>query len=249
MEVKVLASGSKGNCVWIGNGEVSILIDAGLPKTKIEKIMLERDIDPSKIDGIFITHEHGDHVMGLSLADKYKIPVFASEGTLKAVDRIDSGKIMRVGNFHGFDALRLSYMIVSPFNVHHDAMEPFAFTVTTRDKKATVLMDTGQVDEAMLEAMRYSDYYVFECNHDIDMLQDGDYDARTKARVLSDIGHLSNDAAAEALAKLVTGKGEHIWLTHMSSNNNLPALAEGTVKRALWAKGLLPGKHYSLEVF
>ncbi|MFC5528430.1 MBL fold metallo-hydrolase [Cohnella yongneupensis] len=249
MIVKVLASGSKGNAVWISNGEVSILIDVGLPKSKIEKIMLERDIDPSKIDGIFISHEHQDHVMGISLADKYKIPVYASEGTLKEIGRLDTGNIMRAGGFHGFDALRSSYMLVSAFGVHHDAMEPFGYTITTKDKKATVLMDTGHVDEAMIQAMQYSDIYVFECNHDVDMLQDGDYDARTKSRILSDNGHLSNDAAAEALAKLVTGKGEHIWLTHMSANNNLPALAEGTVKRALRAKGLHPGKHYTLEVF
>lgn len=248
MIVKVLASGSKGNCVWIGNGEVSILIDIGLAKTKVEKVMLEHDIDPTKIDAIFLTHDHGDHVSGIGFADKYKIPVFASEGTLKDIKRLDTGKIMRAGSFHGFDALRMSFMLVAAFAVHHDALEPFGYTITTADKKATVLMDTGHVDEQMLAAMQYSDIYVFECNHDIDMLKDGSYDDFTKSRILSDNGHLSNDAAAEALAKLVTGKGEQIYLTHMSANNNLPALAEGTVKRALRAKGLQVGKHYSIEV-
>ncbi|WEK53290.1 MAG: MBL fold metallo-hydrolase [Candidatus Cohnella colombiensis] len=248
MIVKVLASSSKGNCVWIGNDEVSILIDVGLPKTKIEKIMLERDIDPTKIDAIFLTHDHIDHVKGIAIADKYKIPVYASEGTLKDIGRLDTGHVMKVGSIKGFDALRSTMMLVSPFAVHHDALEPFGYTIRTTDKKATVLMDTGHVDEQMIEAMADSDIYVFECNHDRDMLVDGDYDDFTKSRILSDNGHLSNDQASEALTKLVTGKGEHIYLTHMSANNNLPALAEGTVKRALRAKGLQAGKHYQIEV-
>jgi len=249
MIVKVLASGSKGNCVWIGNGEVSILIDAGLPKTKIEKIMLERDIDPSKIDAIFLTHEHGDHVMGISLADKYRIPVYASEGTLKQIDRLDSGHIIRASNSRILDALRPSFMLVSPFAVHHDALEPFGYTIQTKDKKATVLMDTGHVDAEMFRAMERSDIYVFECNHDVEMLRTGAYDDYLKSRILSDNGHMSNDAAAAALAELVRGEGEHIFLTHMSANNNTPDKAMTAVRLALRERGYKRGEHYTIEVF
>lgn len=248
MIVKVLASGSGGNSVYVSNGEVSVLVDAGLPKTKLEKAMLENDITPSILEAIFLTHEHGDHVAGIAFADKFKIPVYASEGTLKELGRLRSGRIIRMDGFVTFNALQHSFLSVSAFPVSHDAMEPYGYVIHDQECKVSVLMDTGTVTNGMLKAMFDSDVYVFECNHDLDMLESGDYHDGLKLRVKSDIGHLSNDAAAAALACLVRGKGERIYLTHMSSNNNLPALAEGTVKAALRKNGLQAGKHFFLEV-
>lgn len=247
MDIKILATGSDGNCVWISNGAISILIDCGLPKTKVEKILLAADIDPTKIEAIFVTHEHQDHARGLPFADKYKIPVYASEGTLKELGRLETGKILK--SFIILDAFSTSHLSIAPFPVHHDAMEPTGFVIRDQHEKVSVLMDTGKVDDAMLYAMSHSHQYVFECNHDEDMLVNGDYPDTTKARILSDIGHLSNHAAAAALAHLVQGRGERIYLTHMSSSNNMPALAQGAVKKALRQKGLQAGKHYHLEVF
>ncbi|NIK24233.1 phosphoribosyl 1,2-cyclic phosphodiesterase [Paenibacillus lupini] len=220
-----------------------------MPKTKVEKILLAAGIDPTKIHSIWITHEHQDHCRGLGFADKYKIPVYASEGTLKALERLDSGKVIKAGNSICFEAFSITnHMFVTAFNVSHDAMEPLGFAIQSGAGKVSVMMDTGYVTDEMLHAMANSDIYVFECNHDEDMVVNGDYPDVTKSRVLADTGHLSNEAAASALAKLVHGLGEKIYLTHMSSNNNMPALAQGTVKRALKAKGLLAGKHYELEV-
>ncbi|WP_028609753.1 MBL fold metallo-hydrolase [Paenibacillus harenae] len=246
MNVKVLASGSEGNCVWIGNDKTGILIDAGLPKTKIEKILLDNDIDPTKLDAVFITHEHKDHCQGLAFADKYKIPIYASEGTLKGLGRLDTGKIVKASGGNIFDALRMSFVMVEAFKVHHNAAEPLGYTVNGNGMKVSVMMDTGRVTDEMIHAMRWSDVYVFECNHDEDMVIDGPYHDSLKQRVLRD--HMSNNDAAEALAKLIRGQGERIFLTHMSSTNNMPALALGTVKRALKAKGFIAGQHYQLEV-
>lgn len=248
IEVKVLASGSTGNCVWLGNGEVSILVDVGLPKTKIEKIMMQNGIDPSKIDAIFITHEHGDHIKGIAFADKYKIPVYASAGTLKGLSDLDTAKLMKKDTLLGFNVFEESIVNVQAFPVSHDAYEPYGFTFRDKDTRVSVLMDTGTVTGEMLKSMEGSDIYIFECNHDVDMLQSGDYPEITKSRILSDIGHLSNQAAAAALSRLVRGKGEHIYLTHMSASNNMPALAEMTVKRALMKKGYKAGLHYHLHV-
>ncbi|BFH15869.1 MBL fold metallo-hydrolase [Paenibacillus melissococcoides] len=248
IQVKVLASGSSGNCIWLGNGEVNILVDVGLPKTKIEKIMLQQGIDPTKIEAIFITHEHGDHIKGIALAEKYKIPVHASAGTLKGIGDVETASPMRPDALIMFNAFDDSIMRVRPFAVSHDAYEPFGFTVQDKDTKVSIMMDTGTVTGQMLKAMEDSDIYVFECNHDVDMLTNGEYPEITKSRILSDTGHLSNQAAAAALARLLRGKGEHIYLTHMSSSNNMPALAEMTVKRALRAKGLKAGEHYYLHV-
>jgi len=234
--------------VFVSNGEVSVLIDVGLAKTKVEKILLDAGIDPTKISAVFVTHEHQDHCKGLPFADKFKIPVYASEGTIKALDRLESGKIIKAGAAVGFDAFRRSLLMISAFAVHHDAYEPLGFTIRSVDQKVSVLMDTGKVTDDMLQAMANSDVYVFECNHDEDMLINGEYPEVTKSRILSDVGHLSNTAAAEALGKLVRGTGERIYLTHMSSNNNMPALAERIVRKALTLKGLKAGTHYHLEV-
>lgn len=248
MIVKVLASGSDGNCVYVGTDTVGILIDIGLPKSKVEKILLAADIVPTRIDAVFITHEHKDHCRGLSFADKYKIPVYASEGTLKQLDRLDTGNAVGVDGWRGFDGFSRDFITVAPFRVSHDALEPYGYTIRGFDWKVSVLMDTGVVTDEMLDKMADSNIYVFECNHDIQILQDGPYDAFLKSRILSDNGHLSNDAAADALSKLVKGRGEQIFLTHMSSSNNLPALAEATVKRALRQRQVIAGKHYTIEV-
>lgn len=246
MDVKVLASGSEGNMVWIGNSETSVLIDVGLPKTKAEKALIDAGVDPTKIDAVYITHEHQDHCKGLAFVDKYKIPVYASMGTLKALNRLDTGNY---ANSRGFNVFSDSALFIQSFNVHHDAAQPLGYTVTDIEGfKVSVLMDTGKVTDDMLEAMRDSSVYVFECNHDEDMVMNGSYHDGLKQRVLCDVGHLSNDDAAAALAKLVRGQGEQIFLTHMSSNNNMPALALATVKRALKAKGFIAGKHYNVEV-
>lgn len=248
IQVKVLASGSTGNCIWLGNGEVNILVDVGLPKTKIEKIMLQQGIDPTKIEAIFITHEHGDHIKGIALAEKYKIPVHASTGTLKGMGEVETASPMRPDALIMFNAFDDSIMRVRPFAVSHDAYEPFGYTVQDKDTKVSIMMDTGTVTAEMLRAMSGSNIYIMECNHDEDMVVNSEYPEITKSRILSESGHLSNQAAAAALARLVRGNGEHVYLTHMSARNNLPALAEMTVKRALRAKGFKEGEHYHLHV-
>lgn len=249
MEVKILATGSDGNCIFLSTGGVNVLVDIGLPKTHIEKIMLRENVDPSSIDAIFISHEHQDHVKGIGFADKFHIPVYGGEGTLKAIGRLDSGKIIKAGKSIILDALRPSFVTITAFEISHDAMEPLGYTIQTADKKVTVLMDTGCVTDSMLQAMVFSDVYIFEANHDLGMLERSDkYHDGLKQRIRSDLGHLSNDAAAAALAKLIRGQGEQIYLTHLSSNNNKPELAEKAVKLALFDKGFVKGKHYKLEV-
>lgn len=247
--VKVLSTGSeKGSCVYVATEGASILIDAGPARSKIEKLLLADNFDPTKIDAVFVSHEHVDHTDGLGFADKFHIPVYASEGTLKKIGRLDSGKIIRAGNGIILDGLRQSFIKVEAFAVHHDAAEPLGYTVQTADKKVSVMMDTGCVDDEMIAAMAMSDMYVLEANHDIDMLRNGPYDDYLKSRIASDNGHLSNDQAAAALAQLIRGQGEQIYLTHMSAKNNTPALAERTVKMALYEKGFVKNKHYKLEV-
>lgn len=250
MQINILAGGSGGNCIAIQSVETTILIDAGIPKTKIERRLLEAGIRPDKIDAILITHAHKDHIQGLSLANKYHIPVYAGEGEWRDIRTVDDDLRCIIAKDKGvyepipFDMCEFA---VIPFGTHHDAFDPLGYNVVA-DQKVSICLDTGHVDDEMIEAMSGSDIYIIEANHDPDLVAVSEYPESVKARILSDRGHLSNEQAAEALAKLVQGRGEQIYLTHLSKNNNLPALAANAVKLALKRKGYEEGKHYHLEV-
>lgn len=245
MKVDILASGSKGNCIALTSNNSTILIDAGVPKTKIEKALLDVGILPQNIEAIFITHAHKDHTKGLPLANKYKIPVYAPVDEWKDIKNVDED------NAYSFPAgvgMKLKQFDVKSFKVHHDAFEPVGYSIYTDDTKASICLDTGKVDEEMLLEMKDSDIYIIEANYEPDMVEVSLYPDSVKARIISDVGHLSNEQTADALSKLVKGKGEQIYLTHLSSTNNMPAIARMTVMRALRKKGLVAGKDYELEV-
>lgn len=250
MKVHILASGSGGNCIAVSSGSTTILIDAGIPKTKIERRLLDAGIRPDKIDAIFITHAHKDHVKGLPLANKYRIPVYASEGEWRDIRGVDSGLRVDIPKEDGlyepfiFD---MGEFGVIPFGTHHDAYEPLGYRVVG-EQTVSICLDTGHVDAEMLAAMKDSDIYIIEANHDPDLVAVSDYPESVKARILSGRGHLSNQQAADALAKLIQGRGERIYLTHLSESNNMPELALATVETALRRRVFENGKHYFCEV-
>ncbi|MGP4038352.1 MBL fold metallo-hydrolase [Gracilibacillus sp. D59] len=245
MKVDILASGSKGNCIALTAGESTILVDAGIAKTKIEKALLNVGITPNKIQSIFITHAHKDHTKGLPLANKFKIPVYAGDDEWKSIKDIDEEiqYKLRPNN----DVYIHDYQ-VKVFSTHHDAFCPVGYSFHFEGFKVSICLDTGKVDHEMLEAMKDSDIYIIESNHSIPMVEASDYPNSVKARILSDVGHLCNTQTAFALSKLIQGKGERIYLTHLSSNNNIPALAKMATKRALKKRGFKENKHYRLEV-
>ncbi|WP_110928393.1 MBL fold metallo-hydrolase [Bacillus massiliglaciei] len=245
MKVDIIASGSKGNVIAIRSGENTILADAGIPKTQIEKRLLEVGIRPDSIDAIFITHAHSDHVKGLPIANKYKIPVYASEGEWKSIKGVDP-ELKRVikGNLQAFN------FDITVFKTYHDAHEPIGFAIVDNvGDKVSVCLDTGKVDEEMIQAMKYSNFFIIESNHEPAMVEYSQYPNSVKARVLSDIGHLSNKQTAEALAKLIKGIGEKIYLTHLSSSNNFADLAKMTTIRELARRGFKANRDYEIEVF
>jgi phosphoribosyl 1,2-cyclic phosphodiesterase len=246
MKVDILASGSGGNCIALRTSQTVILVDVGIAKTKIEKRLLEVGIRPDSIAAILITHAHSDHIKGLPLANKYKIPVYAAEDEWKSIFIVNDELKRPIPP--GSD-LCLGDWFIESFKTHHDAFSPLGYTISADDgDKCPVCLDTGHVDEVMLSTMEYSNIYIIEANHEPNMVEASDYPPSVKARIISHIGHLSNEQTAEALSKLITGTGEQIYLTHLSHSNNLPALAEMTTKRTLAKKGFKAGKHYKLEV-
>jgi phosphoribosyl 1,2-cyclic phosphodiesterase len=245
MKITFLSTGSKGNSIAIQTGGCTILIDIGLRKTKAEQCLLNSGIRPDEIDAIFLTHAHSDHVQGLPLAFKWGIPIFASEGTFKSL-KMDLSE---------FDTLKhgqttgIKGVAVRAFHTHHNDYESLGYSFYDNDNnKVSVCLDTGHVDAEMIEAMRGSTHYIIEANHDVDKVILSDYPEAVKARNLSDLGHLSNDQAAEALAQLVKGRGEKVYLCHLSKKCNTESLALHTVVLALAKKGFMSGIHYDVEV-
>lgn len=249
MKIDILASGSSGNCIAIRTRQTIIMIDAGIAKTKIEKRLLEVGIRADHITAVLITHAHNDHIKGLPLANKYRIPVYASFGEWKGISGVDDELQRTLETTHGkYDMVEFEDVHVYPFKVHHDAYEPLGYSIEDDiGNRCCVVLDTGHVDREMLEMME-GNIYIIESNHDPAMVEASDYPLSIQSRILSDIGHLSNEQTAAALKRLIRGRGERIYLTHLSSNNNMPALARMTVESALRAKGFENGKHYFLEV-
>ena len=249
MKVDILASGSSGNCIAITIDEKTILIDAGIAKTKIEKRLVEVGITPANIEAIFITHAHGDHIKGIPIANKYNIPVYASEGESKKITGVESiNVISKENNLYEPHIFDMGEIAVFPFAVHHDSFEPLGYSILSNGKKVSVCLDTGNVDSNILQSMADSNIYIIESNHEPRMVEASNYPNSVKARIVSHIGHLSNQQTAETLAKLVRGNGEKIYLVHLSSHNNMAALAKMTTKRELLKSGYVEGEHYELEV-
>jgi phosphoribosyl 1,2-cyclic phosphodiesterase len=249
MNVKIIAGGSGGNVIAVRSNETIILVECGLPKTKIESLLIQNGFYPTEIQAIFVTHPHQDHCQGISLANKYRIPVYASEGTWKNEKYMqtvndDLQNILVVGETVNIEC----EFYIESFHTHHNDFDPLGFVITDDSRQQlSVCLDTGVVDDNMIEAMSGSDIYIIEANHDLDMLINGGYHDQLKARICSDLGHLSNEQTAEALSKLILGTGERIILTHLSKANNTPELAEKAVEDALESKGFERIFNYQLE--
>lgn len=248
MKIDILASGSSGNCIALTIDNATILIDVGIARTKVEKALLEVGIKATDVKAVFITHNHGDHVKGLPLANKYRIPVYAGADEWKVIKGVDD-ELQNIATPNMASGIDYKFEVVA-FKTHHDSHEPLGYTVESisTGRKCSVCLDTGHVDSNMLEAMKNSNVYIIESNHEPRMVEVSKYPNSVKARILSHIGHLSNQQTAETLAKLAQGKGEKIYLVHLSNKNNMPMLAESRSVRALQEKGFIRNKHYELEV-
>ena len=242
-----LFSGSSGNCLYIGNADGGVLIDAGVSARRIEKALADREIDPRRIRGIFVTHEHTDHTAGLRvLCKRYGTPVFASSGTLSA---LEEGDVLGTARCLPWEQADLGDMAVTAFHTLHDCREGMGFCVETSDgRRVGVATDLGVMTDEVRQALCGCDLIHIESNHDVRMLENGPYPYPLKRRILSDHGHLSNEACATELPLLVKGGTTRISLGHLSRENNLPMLAEATAKAALTACGARENVDYLLWV-
>lgn len=231
-----LYSGSSGNSIFVANENTRILIDAGLPGKSIEAALKEIDENPTMIDAIFITHEHSDHIKGVGvLSRKYDIPIYTNEATWKAMSHcIGKVKDHNIKIIEKRSVTTIKDIDVVSFNIPHDAAGPMGYTLNSKGKKVSVATDLGTFTEEVKYNIKDSDVILLESNHDVQMLKYGPYPYPLKRRVLSEIGHLSNDACGEALVGINDeSKARKVILGHLSNTNNYPELAYQTVINVL----------------
>ena len=241
-ELCPLYSGSTGNSYFIGTKNAGILVDVGRSARQTVNILKRCSIDPLAVTGILITHEHTDHVNGLRVfASKYQIPVFASVGTLTALESMGIAD----GSFPTYsieDTLQIGDMQVRAFRTPHDCAESFGYRIRTADDKViTVATDLGYITPEIEAALTGADMVVLESNHDIGMLRTGPYPYSLKRRILSDFGHLSNAGCAEILPELYEKGTKRFMLAHLSRENNTPDIALQTAVCGMQMAGIEDG--------
>lgn len=241
-----LYSGSSGNSIFFGEGEDRILIDAGLPGKRIDSAMKEINEDTANIKGIFITHEHSDHIKGAGvLSRKYDIPIYANELTWKAM----YGKIGKIRDENVVvisDSVKIGNILIEPFDTSHDSAHSCGYIIHGEKDKVAIVTDLGTIGEDIFCKIRECSIILLECNHDVEMLKFGPYPYVLKKRILSDFGHLSNEACGEAILNILNGSKKTVYLGHLSKTNNHPDLAYKTVENILVGSGIKIGEDIDL---
>ena len=229
MKVCVLASGSKGNVTLIETENSKILIDIGISCKKLETALKEVNVLAKDINAILITHNHSDHVKGLTtFIKRYQTPVFCSKIIC------DELELHNYSGLNFFEPLTfIEDLTVRVFRVSHDAKESFGFLIKYLNKECVHITDTGYINKKYLNSLKNKDIYVFESNYDPKMLTSGSYPHYVKKRVLGDKGHLSNQDSAYYLKELIGKNTKHVILAHLSENTNCPIIAENTHREIL----------------
>ena len=234
MQVYTLASGSSGNCTLVRTDAAAILIDAGISTKRIVTALAQLGLAPEQLSGILITHEHSDHIGGLNTFIKhYDVPIFAPRTVANHLSWAIAGVEDFLTVLVPGEAYALADFGVTPFHTPHDTPESVGYRIESGGAVFGLCTDLGHVTDEVLAAMRGVDAAVIESNHDLEMLRTGPYPVPLKRRILSDSGHLSNDAAAELAVTLGESGTRQLVLCHLSRQNNLPPLARQVTARAL----------------
>lgn len=234
MRLCSIASGSSGNCIYVGSDHTHLIIDAGISGRRIEEGLNSIGLKTQEIDGILITHEHSDHVGGLGvLARRYGIPMYATKGTIDAVKSMSYlGKIpeelFRV--IKADEPFSVNDLKINPVRISHDAADPVAYRIGNGEKSVGVVSDLGRYNDYIVENFSGVDALLLEANHDVNMLQVGKYPYQLKCRILGDKGHLSNESSGRLLSRLLHDNLGTVYLGHLSQENNLAELAYETVR-------------------
>ena len=228
----MLASGSKGNAIYVSDGSTAVLFDAGLSGIEIQRRMQQQGLDPHRLDAIVVSHEHSDHIQGVGvLSRRFHLPVYisartntvaASLGTLHGVTHFECGRPFRIRD-----------MKIRPFSISHDAIDPAGFTIGLDGQKIGIATDLGIATGMVKTHLQDCSTLILEANHDMDMLINGPYPWPLKQRIKGRTGHLSNTDTGRLLQELAHRRLRNIVLAHLSETNNSPEKARETVAAAL----------------
>ncbi len=236
LSVCVLASGSKGNAIYVGNGRTAILVDAGLSGIEIERRMKAANLAVESLDAIVVSHEHNDHVRGVGvLARRYGLAVYISAPT-EAAAAGHLGTIEDVRHFEIGQTFAIDALTIHPFATSHDAQDPAGFTVSQNGRKIGIATDLGIATGLVKQHLKACSLLVLEANHDPTMLIEGPYPWYLKQRIKSRNGHLSNEDSGNLLADIKHEGLGHVILAHVSETNNTPQKALQAIRQALPAE-------------
>lgn len=237
MRLMSIASGSSGNCIYVGTDTSSVLVDAGISKKRIEESLKDADMDFKYIDGIIITHEHIDHTRGLGvISRRYGIPMYATRETcdeIAGMSQLGEFDKSLLNPIEPNESLNIGDIRIEAHSIWHDAADPVCYSLYNEGKKISIATDMGDYDEYIINCLKDSDGILLEANHDIRMLQVGPYPYSLKQRILGKRGHLSNEASGRLLLDILNNHIKTIFLGHLSKENNYPELAYETVKYEL----------------
>ncbi len=245
-----LASGSSGNCYFLGTEEYGILLDAGISIRTIKKILKDNKIGTEQIMAVFVTHDHADHIKSVGcLGEKYNIPVYATEKVHEGIDNsryvdeklLGSKRIINKG-----ETVNIKDFKITAFEIPHDSYDNVGYLIDFFDQKIVLATDAGHISETMAQYIKTANHLIIEANYDLEMLNNGNYPAFLKRRITNGNGHLSNKETAEFLAVNFDLHLKDILLCHLSKDNNHPELAYKTVEMAMGQYGIRIGKDVNL---
>lgn len=243
-EICALASGSSGNCYYVGNNEGGLLIDAGISSRKIAKLLQDIGKSIYRIKGILVTHDHIDHIKGIeALTKMYKIPIFATNETFEGIKRNRFTQHTSTA-FHRSIAFDQTFEVggfkITAFPVSHDAVGASGFFIENSGRSFAFATDLGFVCETAKAYLKKANVLAIESNYDDDMLTNGPYPAHLKDRIRGDKGHLSNKQAADFISQVYHKQMSHIFLIHLSHHNNMAEKVHQTINATLGMHRIVP---------
>ncbi len=234
MRMCSIASGSSGNCIYVGSDHTHLLVDTGISRKRVEEGLHALEIKGEELDGILVTHEHSDHIQGLGVfSRKYEVPIYATAGTMEGIESCRTLGKLPPGLLHPIETdkpFTLGDIEIQPFAISHDANEPCGYRFESNRRAMAVATDLGMYDDYIVEHLKNLDALLLEANHDVHMLEVGSYPYPLKQRILGNRGHLSNELSGRLLCDILHGNLKHIVLGHLSKENNYARLAYETVK-------------------
>lgn len=245
-----LASGSSGNCYYLGYGDHGILIDAGIGIRTIKKHLKDVGISMDSIQAVFVTHDHADHIKAVGhLGEKLHIPIYTTALVHAGINKsycMTEKLHSSIRFLEKEEPLQLEHFRITSFEVPHDGTDNVGYCIEVNNKVFSFVTDLGEITPLAAQYINKAHYLILEANYDEEMLKMGPYPAYLKQRISGKNGHLSNSAAADFLAENIREELQYIWLCHLSKDNNHPELAYKTVEWKLKNKGIIVGKDVQL---